>query len=127
MAILQFEHNGAWHSVTCPDDSDFEQVKRAYLMAIDPLFKWKEFRRALLDSPVYPLSVALASTSPPLALADSKLTSALDMCCTGVERPELEAFQSAVALYFSSLPNSSEGDTIRQSFLELAASHFISI
>jgi hypothetical protein len=127
MAILRFEHKETWHSVTCPDDSDLEQVKRAYLMAIDPLFKWKEFRRALLDSPAYPLSVALASTNPPLALADSKLTSALDMLCSGEEQPELEAFRSAFALYLSLLPNDSDGETIRQSLLELADSHFISL
>lgn len=89
------------------------------------LIDWLSFRRSLLSSPEYPLAVALALESAGLALADAKLTSAIDACLNqGAEPEEVEAFQSALVLYFSQLPTP-EGDVIRDRIIQLCESHGI--
>ena len=98
-----------------------ECIRRQY----DPAYKWLSFRRALLSSPEYPLAVALALESAGLALADAKLTSAIDACLNqGAEPEEVAAFQSALVLYFSQLPMP-EGVPIRDRIINLCIEHNI--
>lgn len=89
------------------------------------LIDWLSFRRSLLSSPEYPLAVALALESAGLALADAKLTSAIDACLNqGAEPEEVAAFQSALALYFGQLPMP-EGVPIRDRIINLCIEHNI--
>lgn len=105
-----------------PGIEPIEVVRRQ----IDPSYRWLSFRRALLAAPEYPIAVALAIASPALSLADSKLTSAIDACLNqGAEPEEIAAFQSALALYLSQLPDSPEGAAISSAIQSLCAEYLI--
>ena len=123
--IHKFSHNGLDFEIGVPDGMTPSEAQHAHLLNIDPQYRWLSFRRALLSSPEYPLAVALALESAGLALADAKLTSAIDACLNqGAEPEEVAAFQSALALYFGQLPTP-EGDVIRDRIIQLCEAHGI--
>ncbi len=124
--IHKFTHNGYDFEISVPDGQSPSEAQHAHLLNIDPGYLWTEFRRALIASPEYPLAVALALESPGLALADAKLTSAIDACLNqGAEPEEVAAFQSALALYLSQLPNNADGQAIAAKIQTLCADHQI--
>lgn len=121
----KFTHNGLDFEIGVPDGMTAAAAQHAHLLNIDPQYRWLSFRRSLLSSPEYPLAVALALESAGLALADAKLTSAIDACLNqGAEPEEVEAFQSALVLYFSQLPMP-EGVPIRDRIINLCIEHNI--
>ena len=123
--IHKFSHNGLDFEIGVPDGMTPSEAQHAHLVNVDPQYRWLSFRRSLLSSPEYPLAVALALESAGLALADAKLTSAIDACLNqGAEPEEVAAFQSALALYFGQLPTP-EGDVIRDRIIQLCEAHGI--
>ena len=121
----KFTHNGLTFEIGVPDGMTASEARHAHLLRVDPQYHWLSFRRALLSSPEYPLAVALALESAGLALADAKLTSAIDACLSqGAEPEEVAAFQSALVLYFGQLPTP-EGDVIRDRVIQLCEAHGI--
>lgn len=123
--IHKFTHNGLDFEIGVSDDMTPQEAQHAHLINIDPQYRWLSFRRSLLSSPEYPLAVALALESAGLALADAKLTSAIDACLNqGAEPEEVAAFRSALALYFGQLPTP-EGDVIRDRIIQLCEAHGI--
>jgi len=123
--IHKFAHHGFNFEIVISDGMTPSEAQHAHLLSIDPQYRWLSFRRSLLSSPEYPLAVALALESAGLALADAKLTSAIDACLNqGAEPEEVEAFQSALVLYFSRLPMP-EGVPIRDRIINLCIEHNI--
>ncbi len=87
---------------------------------------WLGFRRALIAAPEYPLAVSLALTNPALGVADGKMGQAIDACLNqGAEPEEVAAFQSALALYLSQLPDDADGQAIATRIQALCADHQI--
>ena len=126
MMIHKFAHNGLNFEIGIPDGMSATEAQHAHLLRVDPQYRWLSFRRALLASPEYPLAVALALDSPGLALADAKLTSAIDACLNqGAEPEEIAAFQSALGLYLSQLPDSPDGAAISSAIQSLCAEYSI--
>lgn len=123
--IHKFTHNGLDFEIGVSDGMTPQEAQHAHLLNIDPQYRWLSFRRSLLSSPEYPLAVALALESAGLALADAKLTSAIDACLNqGAEPEEVAAFQSALVLYHSQLPIP-EGVPIRDRIINLCIEHNI--
>lgn len=77
------------------------------------LIDWLAFRRDLIASSEYALSIALANQIQAVAVADAKLSVAIDCCCAHQSsEPEVEACRSALALYLSALPSTTEGQAV---------------
>lgn len=124
--IHKFAHNGLDFEIGVPDGISAAEAQHAHLINVDPQYRWLSFRRSLLSAPEYPIAVALAMTNPVLALADAKLTSALDACLNhGAEPEEVAAFQSALGLYLSQLPDSPDGAAISSAIQSLCAEYSI--
>jgi hypothetical protein len=128
--LHQFTHNGLTFEIGIPDGRTPEQVEHEHLLRVDPGYQWLSFRRAVLASPEYVLAVSLALENPGVAVADSKLNSAIDFCCNGgVEPEEIAAFRSSVALYFAQLNiiGTAETESIKAALIETAQNHFIDL
>lgn len=111
--LLTFTYGGKTYSLTCPDDADLEKLKHQYLLSVDPGYLWTEFRRALIASDEYALSIALSNQNQALAVADAKLGLAIDCCFAHRgSAPEVAACRSALALYLSALPSTAEGQAV---------------
>lgn len=121
-------NTGEWeHLVSYPSGST-RTLSR--LPTDQDLIDWLAFRRAILASPEYVLAVSLALENPGIAVADSKLTSAIDACLNqGAEPEEIAAFQSAIALYFAQLDiiGTAETETIKAALIETAQNYFIAL
>jgi hypothetical protein len=122
--LHQFTHNGLTFEIAIPDGQTPEQAQHEHLLRVDPSYQWLAFRRALIASPEYALAVSLALQNPSIAVADSKLNSAIDFCCNGEAEPEeVAAFESAVAFYLQSLPNDQIGEAIADRLIALRAEY----
>jgi hypothetical protein len=90
------------------------------------LIDWLAFRRALIASQEYPSALAIACLDPAQSTAFQLLVSAIDFCCQGgVEDQEIAAFQSAIALYLSSLPDTEIGQSISARVTTLCGDYHI--
>jgi hypothetical protein len=128
--LHKFTHNGLAFEIALSEGQTPEQAQHEHLLRVDPNYRWLAFRRAVLASPEYVLAVSLASQNPSIAVADSKLNSAIDFCCHGgVEPEEIAAFQSAIALYFAQLDiiGTPESEAIKNALIETAQNHFIAL
>lgn len=116
-----FTHNELNFEIGIPEGQSPEEAQHAHLIRVDPDYRWRAFRRALVAAPEYPAAVAIACSSPAASTAFQLLNSALDFCCTGgADPPEVEAFQSALANYLAGLPDTEDGRAIALQLQTLA-------
>jgi hypothetical protein len=128
--LHKFIHGGLAFETALSEGQTPEQVQHEHLLRVDSAYQWLSFRRAVLASPEYALAVSLALQNPSIAVADSKLNSAIDFCCHGgVEPEEIAAFQSAIAFYFAQLDliGTAETESIKAALIETAQNHFIAL
>lgn len=124
--LHKFTCNGLDFEIGVPDGMTPEQAQHQHLISVSSSYRWLSFRRSLIAAPEYPLAVALALTNPALGVADGKMGQAIDACLNqGAEPEEVAAFQSALALYLSQLPNNADGQAIATRIQTLCADHQI--
>lgn len=124
--LHQFTHNGLTFGIALSEGQTPEQAQHEHLLRVDPSYQWLSFRRALIASPEYPSALAIACSSAALSTAFQVLNSAIDFCCQGgIEDQEVEAFQSAIALYLSSLPDTEIGQSISARITTLCGDYHI--
>lgn len=108
-----FTHNGYDYEISVPPGADPQQAIESHLCAIDPDYRWRALRRALVAAPEYPAAVAIACQDSAQSTAFQLLVSAIDFCCHGgADPPEVTAFQSALANYLTGLPDTEDGQAI---------------
>jgi hypothetical protein len=113
-----------WISKVIREDGGISEICHSGLEP--PRGDWLSFRRALIASPEYPSALAIACSSAALSTAFQVLSSAIDFCCQGgVEDQEIAAFQSAIALYLSSLPDTEIGQSISARITTLCSDYHI--
>ena len=111
--LHKFTHNGSTFEISVPEGMTPSEAQHAHLINVDPGYLWTEFRRALIDSDEYALSIALSNQNQALAVADAKLGLAIDCCFAHRgSAPEVAACRSALALYLSALPSTTEGQAV---------------
>ena len=122
----QFTYGQLTFQIGIPEGMTPAEAEHSHLMNAVPSYKWLSFRRSLISSPEYPAAVTLAMGSNAVSVADAKITAAIDACSThGAQPQEVAAFQSALALYLSVLPQDGDGPAIASRILALCESHNI--
>jgi hypothetical protein len=122
----RFTYGQLTFEIGIPEGMAAAEAEHSHLMNVCPDYKWLSFRRSLIGSPEYQLAVGLAMGSNPIAVADAKITAAIDACAThGALPEEVAAFQSALGLYLSVLPDNEDSIAIRNCILALCESHNI--